>query len=73
MPTPEVEALRKEIDSLSKTIEEMTVNETLLKAENAVMKDRIVSLSSENDLLRIKLELKEEIIAVHKFYMKENH
>lgn len=73
MPTPEIETLKKEIASLSKTIEEMTANETLLKAENAVMKEKIVSLSAENDLLRMKLEMKEEIIAIHKFYMKESH
>ena len=73
LPTPEIEALNKQIASLSKTIEEMTANETLLKAENAVMKDKIVSLTAENDVLRMKLELKEEIIAIHKFYMKENH
>ena len=73
LPTPEIEALNKKIDVLSKQIEEMKLNESMLNAENAVMKDKICSLTAENDLLRMKLELKEEIIAIHKFYMKENH
>ena len=73
MPIPEVEALKAEIDSLSKTIDEMIANETLLKAENAVMSDRIGSLTAENDILRVKLELKDEMLAIHKFYMKDNH
>lgn len=72
MPTPEVEALKAEIDALSKTIEEMKANETLLKAENAVMSDRIGSLTAENDILRVKLELKDEMLAIHRFYMKES-
>lgn len=41
---------------------------TLLQAENSVMKDKIVTLTTENDLLRMKLEHKEEIIALHNYY-----
>lgn len=73
MPIPEIEALKTEMALLSKTIEEMTLNESMLKAENGIMKDKIVSLTAENDLLRMKLELKDEIIAIHKFYMKESN
>lgn len=40
----------------------------LLQAENSVMKDKIVTLTTENDLLRMKLEHKEEIIALHNYY-----
>lgn len=72
LPTPEIEAMKAKIESLSKTIEELKANETLLKAENAVMSDRIGSLTAENDILRVKLELKDEMLAIHKFYMKEN-
>lgn len=70
LPTPEVEALKKEIASLTKTIEEMTAKETLLQAEIAVLKDKIVSLTAENDILRLKLEHKEEIISLHNYYNK---
>ena len=64
--------MRAEIALLSKKIEELTLNESILKAENGIMKDKIVSLTAENDILRLKVELKDEIIAIHKFYMKEN-
>lgn len=70
LPTPEVEALKRDNASLATTIEEMTAKETLLNAEIAVLKDKIVSLTAENDLLRLKLEHKEEIIAIHNYYNK---
>lgn len=43
---------------------------SLLQAENSILKDKVVNLSAENDLLRMKLELKEEIIAIHNYYNK---
>ena len=70
LPTPEVEALKKENASLATTIEGMTAETALLNAEIAVLKDKIVSLTAENDLLRLKLEHKEEIIAIHNYYNK---
>lgn len=70
LPTPEIEALKKENTSLTMTIEEMTAKETLINAEITVLKDKIVSLTAENDLLRLKLEHKEEIIALHNYYNK---
>lgn len=70
LPTPEIEALKKENTSLTMAIEEMTAKETLINAEITVLKDKIVSLTAENDLLRLKLEHKEEIIALHNYYNK---
>lgn len=43
---------------------------TSLQAENAMLKGKVCSLSSENDLLRLKLEHKEEIISLHNYYNK---
>jgi transcriptional regulator with XRE-family HTH domain len=40
----------------------------LLKAENAMLKDKVGNLTAENDILRMKLEHKEEIIALHNYY-----
>ena len=34
------------------------------------MKDKVVALTAENDVLRLKLEHKEEIIALHNYYIK---
>lgn len=41
-----------------------------LTAENAILNDKVVTLTTENDVLRIKLEHKEEIIDIHKSYKK---
>ena len=43
----------------------------LVIAENSLNKDKIGVLSAENDILKIKLEHKEEIIALHNYYI--NH
>jgi transcriptional regulator with XRE-family HTH domain len=50
----DVERLKAEID--------------LLKAENAMLKDKVGNLTAENDILRMKLEHKEEIISLHNYY-----
>ena len=76
LPTPQVEALKKEISSLSAVVAEMSANESMLKAEIAVLKDKIVKLTTENDTLRLKLEYEEKIVALHNYYIKrssENH
>ena len=43
----------------------------LISAENAVLKDKVVNLTAENDILRLKLEHKEEIISLHNYYIKQ--
>jgi transcriptional regulator with XRE-family HTH domain len=40
----------------------------LLSAEIAVLKDKVSNLTTENDLLRLKLDHKEEIISLHNYY-----
>ena len=42
----------------------------LIAAENAMLKEKVATLSAEIELLRLKLEHKEEIIALHNYYMK---
>ena len=70
LPTPEIEALKKEIASLSTTIEDMTAKMMLLNAENAALEKQIVSLTAENDILRIKLEYEQKITSLHNYYNK---
>lgn len=41
-----------------------------LQAENVTLKDKIVALEAELDRLRLTLEHKEEIIALHNYYNK---
>ena len=41
-------------------------------AEKAVQDAKIVTLTAENDILRMKLEHKEELLALHNYYNKIN-
>lgn len=70
LPTPEIEALKLKVDALSKTIEEMTAKEVMLNAEKAILKEKIVSLTAEIDILRIKLEYEQKITSLHNHYNK---
>ena len=38
--------------------------------ENAILKDKVAALTAENDMLRMQLKHKEEIIALHNYYNK---
>ena len=42
----------------------------LITAENAILKDKVATLSAENDMLKMQLKHKEEIIALHNYYNK---
>lgn len=57
-------ALQAEFDTLKNEQESII-------AENKSLKEEVTSLSHENDILKIKLELKEEIILTHKYYIKK--
>lgn len=63
LPTPEIEALRREIASLSSV-------ESELRAELVMLKDKVCALEAENDRLRLTLAHKEEIISLHNYYNK---
>lgn len=63
--TPDIINVQEDIDRLNAEL-------SLLGAENAVLKDKVAALSAENDLLRLKLEHKEEIIAIHNYYIKKS-
>ena len=64
-----------DLNTLQTNIDLLNSELSLLKAEIAILKDENVRLSTENDLLRLKLEHKEEIIALHNYYLnlKSNH
>lgn len=42
----------------------------LIIAENAILKDKVAALTAENDLLKMKIQHQEEIIAIHNYYKK---
>lgn len=62
--------LQEEKDALAAEVERLNAELALVTAENAVQKDKVVTLTAENDILRLKLEHKEEIIALHNYYIK---
>ena len=62
LPRPEVETLNKQIEALTEEI-------GILKAENSMLRDKNTSLDIENDKLRLTLAHKEELLALHSYYM----
>ena len=58
----EIEQLKEEIEALKEEI-------VVLKAENAMLRDKTTSLDIENDKLRLTLAHKEELLALHSYYM----
>ena len=55
---------------LQETINVVTAERDILTAENVILKDKVVNLTAEIDLLKMKLEHKEEIISIHNYYNK---
>lgn len=56
--------------ALQAEVDRLIAENGILTAENAVLKDKVSNLSAENDVLRMKLEHKEEIISLHNYYNK---
>ena len=48
----------------------ITAERDLVTAENAILKDKVVTLTAENDMLKMELKRKDEIIALHNYYNK---
>ena len=60
--------LQNEVDKLVTQNETLIADNAMLAAENVMLKDKVVTISAENDILRMKLEHKEEIISLHTYY-----
>ena len=58
----------EELIAVQNEVVRLTAENSLLTAENAMLKDKVNVLTSESDILRIKLEHKEEIISLHNYY-----
>lgn len=58
----------QDLVALQADVERLTAENGMLSVENSVLKDKVASLTAESDLLRLKLEHKEEIIALHNYY-----
>ena len=62
--------LIQENTEFANEIERLNSELALINAEAAVLKDKVGVLTAENDILRLKLEHKEEIISIHNYYIK---
>lgn len=60
----------KNLVALQEEVDKLNAETSILQAENAMLKDKVVTLTTENDILRMKLEHKEEIISLHNYYIK---
>ena len=56
--------------ALRENMDVATAERDLIAAENAIMKDKIATLTAENELLKMQLKHKEELIALHNYYIK---
>ena len=62
--------LQEEINTLTTELANLKTEVAILNTENTILKDKNGNLTAENDLLRLKLEHKEEIISLHNYYIK---
>lgn len=66
----DLKTLQEDNDTLQATIEKLTAENALLSAENKILSDQVTNLTAEKEILRLKLDHKEEIIALHNYYNK---
>jgi transcriptional regulator with XRE-family HTH domain len=66
----DLKTLQEDNDTLQATIEKLTAENALLSAENKILNDQVTNLTAEKEILRLKLDHKEEIIALHNYYNK---
>lgn len=43
----------------------------LIIAENAILKGKVETLTAENEMLKMEIKYKDEIIAIHNYYIKQ--
>ena len=53
---------------LQESLNVVTAERDIIIAENVILKDKVVNLTAEIDLLKMKLEHKEELLSLHNFY-----
>lgn len=67
--TQNLATLQDEVDRLTTENNTLTAELELLRAEKAVNDAKIIAANTENDILRMKLQHKEELLALHSYYM----
>lgn len=60
----------KNLATLQENVDVVVAEKDVILAENAILKDKVAALATEVDLLKMQLKHKEEIIAIHNYYIK---
>ena len=60
----------KTLATLQENVDVVTAERDLIIAENAMLKEKVTALTSENEILKMKLLHKEELLALHNYYNK---
>jgi transcriptional regulator with XRE-family HTH domain len=60
----------KTLAAVQNELDQATAELMLIKAENTVLNDKAKALETENELLKLKLAHKEELLALHNYYIK---
>ena len=62
----------KTLVDLHENLEDVKTERELIVAENAALKASVAALTAENEILRLKLAHKEELLALHNYYNKRS-
>ena len=62
----------KTLVDLHENLEDVKTERELIVAENAALKASVAALTAENEILRLKLAHKEELLALHDYYNKKS-
>lgn len=60
----------KNLATLQEDVDTVTAERDLIIAENTILKDKVTALTAENELLKIQLMHKDELLALHNYYNK---
>ena len=60
----------KNLATLQENVKVVTAERDLIIAENAMLKEKVTALTSENELLKMQIMHKDELLALHNYYNK---
>lgn len=63
--------MQEEIDALTEENTTLAAEKEVLVAQNTILEDKVKTLSAEIDLLKMQLTHKEELLAIHNYYITQ--
>lgn len=60
----------KNLVTLQEKVDMISAERDLVQAENVILKDKVAALNSEIEMLKMEINHKNEIIALHNYYNK---